>query len=102
MTARVARYVLRGAGWLLTPIVLITAAAIGATVGTLIAPQLSPNAGLILTVALALIAALAGLYGWVRLLQHSPELRRTFAVTDHGLPDSPLVDKLIHPEHGEQ
>lgn len=98
MPRRAARLLFRFAGWLLTPFVLICAAGIGATIGLVVAPRLSPNGGLAVTVALALCAAIAGLVGWVRLLRHSPELRHTFAVTEEGLPESKLVEHLTHPD----
>jgi ABC-type enterochelin transport system permease subunit len=98
MSRRAARLLFRVAGWLLTPLVLVCAAGIGATIGLLIAPRLSPNAGLALTVACALIGAIAGLILWMRLLRDSPELRHTFAMTEAGLPESELVEHLVHPD----
>jgi zinc transporter ZupT len=98
MPRRAARLLLRAAGWLVTPLVLVGAAAIGATIGLVIAPRFSPNVALVLTVALALIAAIVGLVLWVGLLRHSPELRHTFAVTEAGLPESNLVEQLVHPD----
>jgi zinc transporter ZupT len=98
MLRRAARLLLRAAGWLLTPLVLVCAAAVGATIGLLLAPRFSPNTALALTVALALIAVVAGLVLWVRLLRRSPELRQTFAVTEAGLPQSDLVEQLVHPD----
>jgi hypothetical protein len=98
MLRRAARLLLRAAGWLLTPLVLVGAAGAGATIGLVIAPRLSPNAALALTVALALIAAIVGMVLWVGLLRHSPELRHTFAVTEAGLPESELVEHLVHPD----
>lgn len=98
MLHRGARLVFRVAGWLLTPLVLITFASIGAAIGLVVASRLSPAASLIATVIMALAAAVVGLVLWVRLLRRSPELRHAFAVTAEGIPDSPLVDALVHPE----
>lgn len=98
MLRRDARLLFRIAGWLLTPLVLVVAAALGATIGLLIAPRFSPNTGLALTAASSLICTILGLVFWVKLLQHSPELRHTFAVTEAGLPESELVEHLVHPD----
>ena len=98
MPRRAARLLFRVAGWLLTPLVLVVAAGAGATVGLLVAPRFSPNAGLMLTVALALVFAIAGLIVWVRILRSNPELRQVFAVTEEGLPQSELIDQLAHPD----
>lgn len=99
MPGRVARLLLRLAGWVLTPLVLITAAAIGATLGLLIAPQFSSAThGLLLTGALALAAAIIGLILWVRLLRDHPRLRHTLEIAVDGTPDSPVVQHLIHPD----
>ena len=98
MPRRAARLLFRVAGWLLTPLVLVCAAAIGATIGLLIAPRFSPTAALVLTVALALIFSVAGLIVWVRLLRQSPELRQVFAVTEAGLPQSEVIEHLVHPD----
>lgn len=99
MPRRLVRLLLRIAGWLLTPLVLVSAAGIGAMVGVIIAPRLgSANTALIVTVALALVAAIAGLILWARLLRQHPELRHTLEMTAHGAPDSPIVQRLIHPD----
>lgn len=98
MPRRAAQLLLRVAGWLLTPLVLVCAAGVGASIGLIIAPRLSPNAGLVLTVVCALGFAIVGLVAWVRVLRHSPELRHTFAVTEAGLPESALVERLVHPD----
>ena len=98
MPPRGARLLFRIAGWLLTPLVLVVAAALGATIGLVIAARVSPNAGLALTVASSLICTILGLVFWVKLLRRSPELRETFAVTEEGLPQSELVEQLVHPD----
>ena len=98
MLHRGARLVFRVAGWLLTPLVLITFSAIGAAIGLLVAPRLPPGAGLVLTIVFAFASAVTGLVLWARLLRRSPELRETFAVTAEGIPDSPLIDALVHPD----
>lgn len=99
MPGRLVRLLLRMAGWLLTPLVLITAAAIGATIGLIVAPRFaSANAGLILTISLAIVAAIIGLVLWARMLREHPRLRHTLEMTAHGAPDSPIVQRLIHPD----
>jgi hypothetical protein len=98
MPRRLVRLLLRISGWLLTPLVLITAAAIGATVGLAVAPKFPANSALIVTVVLALAAATTGLVLWARMLRVHPELRHTLEMTVHGAPDSPIVQRLIHPD----
>jgi hypothetical protein len=98
MPRRIARLFFRVAGWLLTPLVLVCAAAIGATIGLMVAPTLSPNAGLGLTAGMSLVAAIAGLVLWIRLLRQHPRLRHTLEMTVEGVPESSLVERLIHPD----
>jgi hypothetical protein len=98
MLRRVARLFFRAAGWLLTPLVLLTAAGIGATIGRLVAPTLSPNAALGVTAGLSLLAAIAGLVLWMRLLRTHPGLRHTLEMTAQGVPESSVVERLIHPD----
>jgi ABC-type enterochelin transport system permease subunit len=98
MPRRAVRLVFRVAGWLLTPLVLTTAAAIGAAIGLVFAPRFPPQTALIITVACAFVAAVIGLMLWVRLLRRSPRLRETFAVTSEGVPESALVEQLMHPD----
>ena len=99
MIRRLARLLFRLAGWLLTPLVVISAAALGATIGLVATPQLSSaNAGLALTAVMALTAAIVGLVSWARLLRGHPRLRHKLELTPEGAPDSPLVQRLIHPD----
>ena len=102
MPRRVARLFFRVAGWLLTPLVLVSAAGIGATIGLMVAPTLSPNAGLGLTAGLSLAAAIAGLVLWIRLLRTHPGLRHTLEITVEGVPESALVQRLIHPDDAKR
>lgn len=99
MPRRLVRLLLRLAGWVLTPLVVTTAAAIGATVGLLAAPHFrSTLTSLIVTTLLALIAAVGGLILWVRLLREHPQLRHTLEMAADGTSDSPLMQRLIHPD----
>lgn len=98
MFARVARVLLRVVGWVLTPLVLICAAAIGATIGLVVAPRFSPMVALIVTAVLALAAAIAGLMLWIELLREHPELRESLAVNAEGIPEAEVVQRLVHPE----
>jgi hypothetical protein len=99
MPGRGRRLLFRIAGWLLTPLVLLTAASIGALLGLVIAARVhSPNTGLILTVVLAFVAAIAGLVLWVRMLRDHPRLRHTLEMAIDGSPDSPIVQAIIHPD----
>ena len=76
MFGRAARLLLRLAGWLLTPLVITVMAGLGAIIGLMIAPSLSPNLGLLLTVALGFAAAVLGLVFWVKLLRRNPGVAR--------------------------
>ena len=102
MPRRLARLLFRAAGWLLTPLVLISAAGIGATIGLVVAPTLAPDAALGLTIGLSLLAAIAGLVLWMRLLREHPGLRHTLEMTAQGVPESALVQRLIHPDDADQ
>ncbi len=95
MIARVARILLRGAGWLLTPIVTILAASAGATIGTLVAPRFSPVNGLIIAAIGGLLGATVGLLLWLRFLRGSPELREVLAVTPEGVPTEAAIADVI-------
>jgi hypothetical protein len=99
MPGRGARLFLRIAGWLMTPLVLITAAIAGAILGLMIAPRFSsPDTGLIVTVLLSFTAAVAGLIIWIRMLREHPRLRHTLEMAVDGSPDTPLVQAIIHPD----
>ena len=95
MIARVARILLHGAGWLLTPIVTILSASVGATIGTLVAPRFSPMHGLIIAAIGGLIGATLGLWLWLRFLRGSPELRDVLAVTPEGVPTEAALTEVI-------
>lgn len=95
MIARVARLLVRGAGWLLTPVVTILAALLGATIGAMVASTLSPLAGIVVTAAAGLLAASVGLWLWLRLLSHSPELREVLAVTPEGVPTDAGIAEVL-------
>lgn len=95
MLQRVARLLFRVGGWLLTPIVTILAAGIGATIGTVVALQLSPTGGLVASAIGGLFGAAAGLWLWTRLLGESPELRDVLHVTPKGVPTDDAMDDVI-------
>jgi hypothetical protein len=91
----VARILLHTAGWLLTPVVTILAASIGATIGTLVALRLSPTSGVIVVSIGGLIGAAGGLWIWLRLLRRSPELQEVLAVTPEGVPTEEAMIEVI-------
>jgi hypothetical protein len=95
MLQRIARLLFRVGGWLLTPIVTILAAAVGATIATMVAPRVSAMTGVIGAVAGGLIAAGVGLWLWLRLLRESPELRDVLQVTPGGVPSEDAIDDVI-------
>lgn len=92
---RAVRLMLRATGWVLTPLILVAAAAIGAAVGLLVAAPLSLNAGVAATLACALAGATVVLVLWVRLLRRRPEIRKALDLTPSGLPETPLTDPAI-------
>jgi hypothetical protein len=98
MAWRIARLVVRLAGWLLTPIVIVAAAATGAFVSALVASKLSTTAALVVVGTGGLVGALAGLLFWMKLLRRSPELRHALAVTPDGVPEGKAVEELFQPD----
>ncbi|MGH7583766.1 MAG: hypothetical protein ACREL5_11125 [Gemmatimonadales bacterium] len=101
MPGRVARLIFRGIGWIATPLVLLVTAAAGAAFGLVAAPLLPPYPALVVSAGFALLAALIGLVLWIRLLRRNPTLRHTLEMTVEGVPESPLVEHLIHPDGKE-
>lgn len=95
MTWRIARLVVRLAGWLLTPIVIVAAAGMGAWLAALLAPRLAPTPAVVLVLAAGMVAGLAGLALWMKLLRGNPELRHALAVTAEGVPQGRAVGELF-------
>ncbi len=92
---RVARLLVRIAGWLVTPIAATIAAVIGATIASMVAPSVSPTSGLMVTAAGGLTGAILGLALWLRLVRGSPQLQEALAVTPEGVPRAEAVEELI-------
>ncbi len=92
---RLLRLFFRFGGWLMTPVVTILAAALGATIGAMVAPRLSPLTGVIVALASGIVAAALGLWLWSRLLRRSPELRDVLQVTEEGVPTERAMDEII-------
>ncbi len=97
MLGRAARLILRLAGWLLTPLVIVLAGALGAAIGLFLSNRLPVEAGLILTVVTGFVGAALGVLAWLRLLRRSPELQDVLEVTPEGVPRPEAVEELIHP-----
>lgn len=100
----VIRFLVRSAGWLLTPLVTLAAAALGAWAITLVAPAVGPTTGVILVAIGGLVGAIAGFWLWLRLLSHSPELRHVLAVTPEGVPTDEAITEVLGedpPNHRE-
>jgi hypothetical protein len=95
VVARVLRFLVRLAGWLLTPLVTIAAAALGALLATFLAPAVSPTVGVVLAGGGGLLGATLGFWLWLRLLSHSPELRDVLAVTPEGVPTEEAITDVI-------
>ena len=98
MLARIGRSLLRIAGWLLTPFAATLAAALGATITAMVAPSLSPTAGVVVTFLGGLAGAGVGLWLWVRVLRGSPELQQVLAVTPEGVPTQSALDDILGAE----
>lgn len=74
---RLLRLLLKGLGWLLTPLVASAASFFGAEVGTLLSEWVtSPVVGLVLTVLCGGATGFVATHFWVRYLQHRPRLSR--------------------------
>jgi hypothetical protein len=74
---RALRLLLKGLGWLLTPLVASAASFFGAEVGTLISEWIaSPVTGLVVTVVCGGLTGFVGTNFWIRYLQHRPRLSR--------------------------
>ena len=83
----VVRTLARVFGWLLTPFVAWAASFLGASAVAAVTPLFpSPRTGLIVTGLAAVLAAMAALWAWLRLLRRSPDLRETLQVTAEGSP----------------
>jgi|CXWL01.1.fsa_nt_gi hypothetical protein len=95
MMRRVVHVVVRLAGWLLTPLVLIVAAFLGATVVAMVAPVLSTTLAVALVALAGLASAAVGLWLWIRLLRGSPVLQEALAVTPEGVPLESEVDAIL-------
>lgn len=84
---RVLRFLGRLLGWLLTPLVASAASFFGAALGArLTAGMDDALRALILTTALAAIAAVVVTFLCLRVLQRSPEVRRALQLDDQGMP----------------
>jgi len=95
MVWRIARRVVRLAGWLMTPLVTFAAASAGAFLVALVAPEFSVTVGLVLIGVAGLVGAIAGLLLWMKLLRESPELRQALAVTSDGVPEGKAVEEMF-------
>lgn len=97
MIRRAIRLLVRLAGWLLTPLVLALAAALGATAMAVVAPMVSTSLALGLVALAGVAAAGVGLWLWLGLLRVSPELQEVLAVTPEGVPLDSEVDAILGP-----
>ncbi|HET9066783.1 MAG TPA: hypothetical protein VFN22_13265 [Gemmatimonadales bacterium] len=95
MVARIARLLFRIVGWLLTPLVITLAAALGATTLALVAPQFSTGRALIIMTVGGLLGAVLGFWGWMKLLERSRGLRDVLQVTTEGVPTEQGIDEVI-------
>lgn len=81
------RFLLRLAGWLLTPLVAWAASFTGAVLGAALSGEAgSAMRGVGLTVALGLVFAVLATHAWLRLVRRSPELRAALQLGPDGAP----------------
>jgi hypothetical protein len=86
---RVARFLARLVGWLLTPFIAWAASFIGAIFGASIAKGVdSPGTGLVITLVCGAIAGLGTLGVVIHYLRRSPRLRHALHVTEDAIPDT--------------
>lgn len=86
---RVARFLARLVGWLLTPFIAWAASFIGALFGASIAKGVdSPGTGLVITLLCGAIAGLGTLGVVIHYLRRSPRLRHALHVTEDAIPDT--------------
>ncbi|MFI5235424.1 MAG: hypothetical protein ACHQXA_06920 [Gemmatimonadales bacterium] len=75
------RLLLKGLGWLLTPLVASAASFLGAEFGTLLSEWVpSPIAGLLLTIACGAATGFIGTHFWIRFLQTHRRLSRALQI----------------------
>ena len=98
MYRRVAWRVLRVAGWLMTPVVILGAAVVGAYLAALAAPRLPAALALAVVGIAGLAGAIVGILLWTKVLRQSPELRHALAVTSEGVPEGAAVGELFQPD----
>jgi len=83
---------LRASGWLLTPIVALAAAFVGALVGTVLATLLpNPIHGVVLTILLGGAAGFVTVHYWLHALRNSPRLQHALHVLPDGTPEAAAV-----------
>ncbi|MEO8479196.1 MAG: hypothetical protein ABI542_06125 [Gemmatimonadota bacterium] len=95
MVARIARLLFRIIGWLLTPLVITLAAALGATTLAVVAPQFSTGRALIIMAIGGLLGAVLGFWGWMKLLERSRGLREVLHVTTEGVPTEQGMEEVV-------
>ncbi len=97
---RLLRILGRLIGWLLTPLVASAASFFGALLGALVFSGVDdPIRALILTAALAAIAAVVATFLCMRFLQYTPEVRRALQLDETGMPA--LEEQPLEPETSE-
>jgi hypothetical protein len=92
---RILRLALRAGGWLLTPIIVVLAATLGATIATLPSASFSPTTALVIAAVGGVLGAGLGLWLWTRLLRQSPELRDVLHVTPEGVPTEEAMTDVL-------
>ncbi len=86
---RIARFLARLVGWLLTPLIAWAASFIGALFGAFLARTItSPGVGIAVTLLCGAIAGLGTLGLVIHYLRRSPKLRQALHVTEDAIPDT--------------
>jgi hypothetical protein len=98
MIWRIARLIVRIAGWLLTPIVIAVTAAAAALLAAVASPRFSTSTALATVGISGMVGGIIGTWLWLKLLRGSPELRQALAVTPQGVPEGQAVEQLLHPD----
>jgi hypothetical protein len=92
---RILRLILHLGGWILTPLVAVLAAALGATITLFVAQSFSTKTALVLATIGGLLGATGGMWVWLRFLRRSPAVRDVLSVTPQGVPTADALAEVI-------
>lgn len=95
MIQRILRLILHLGGWILTPLVAVLAAALGATLTLFVSQSFSTKTALVVATIGGLLGATTGMWLWLRFLRRSPVVRDVLAITPEGVPTEDALDEVI-------